>query len=184
MRALAWAVAGALLLGGCAAGGKAADGGYVGGDGSLTRVPVADRTAAPVLTGTSLEGTPMSTADLAGKVIVVNVWGSWCPPCRKEAPALAAAASRTADKAAFVGIATRDHDAAPALAFQRQFAVPYRSFHDPDGALLLQLSGQIAPNAIPSTLVIDPQGRVAARVLGEASEATLVGLVDDVAAGR
>ena len=99
-------------------------------------------------------------------------------------PALVRAANRTAASAQFVGLNTRDSGTAQAQAFVRSYAVPYPNLFDPDGRLLLAFGGQLPPSAIPSTLIVDPQGRIAARVLGEVTEATLVGLVDDVAAGR
>lgn len=156
----------------------------MGGDGSLTLVPPADRRPAPRITGTLLDGTSFDSDALAGQVIVYNVWGSWCNPCRNEAPALAAASRATADRAVFVGINTRDPDPAQARAFVRAFDVPYVNVHDPDGRELLKFGTQLPASAIPSTLVVDPDGRVAARILGETTQATLEGLVDDVAAGR
>ena len=117
-------------------------------------------------------------------VVVVNLWAMWCAPCRKEAPALEAAARRTAGRATFVGLNTRDLDQAPAQAFVRAFDITYPSVFDPDGRELLKFGTDLPPSAIPSTLVVDAQGRIAARVLGEVTEATLVGLVDDVAAGK
>lgn len=172
-----------LVLAGCGSA-PASTAGFVGGDGTLTQLPADQRPAAPVIEGTTLAGLPWSSADAAGKVIVYNVWGSWCAPCRAEAPALAAASARTADKAVFVGVNTRDLDKAAPQAFVRAFGVPYANLYDPDGALLLKFSGQLPASAIPSTLVVDPQGRVAARVIGETTEATLVGLVEDLAAGK
>lgn len=161
-----------------------AEGGFVGGDGSLTIVGVAQRQAAPRITGTLLDGGAFDSASLAGTVIVYNVWGSWCAPCRKEAPALASAARATKGRAVFVGINTRDSGQAQAKAFVREFGITYVNVFDPDGRQLLQFGAQLPPSAIPSTLVVDAQGRVAARVLGETTEATIVGLVDDVAAGK
>ena len=174
----------AVLLTGCAGGVASAEGGFVGGDGSLTIVPVADREPAPRITGELLGGGTFDSTSLQGKVIVYNVWGSWCAPCRKEAPALEAAARDTADVAQFVGINTRDLDQAPAEAFMRAFDVSYPSVFDPDGRELLKFGSQLPPSAIPSTLVVDAEGRIAARVLGEVTEATVTGLVDDVAAGK
>ena len=172
-----------VLLTGCTSG-PTADGGFVGGDGSITIVPAAERKPAPTITGELLGGGTFDSTELAGKVIVYNVWGSWCAPCRKEAPALEAAAQATADKAQFVGINTRDLSAEPAEAFVRAFDVTYPSVFDPDGRELLKFGSQLPPSAIPSTLVVDLEGRIAARVLGEVTESTLTGLVDDVAAGR
>ena len=172
-----------LLLAGCGVA-PAAQGGFVGGDGSLTIVPVAERKPAPRITGELLGGGSFDSETLAGQVIVYNVWGSWCAPCRKEAPALEAAAENTEGRAQFVGINTRDLDQAPASAFVRAFDVSYPSVFDPDGRELLKFGAQLPPSAIPSTLVVDPQGRIAARVLGEVTAATVTGLVDDVAAGK
>lgn len=183
MLRLAWVVVTALLLGGCGAA-PTSSGGFVGGDGTLTIIPVADRQPAPQIVGELLDGTHFDSADLAGKVIVYNVWGSWCAPCRSEAPALVAAAGETQDVATFVGLNTRDPDPAQAEAFVRAFDVPYVNVYDPDGALLLTFGRDLPPSAIPSTLVIDGEGRVAARILGETTQSTLVGVISDVAAGQ
>lgn len=185
MRRIALALA-ALLLAACspAAGGSGSDGegtvGFATGDGTVTIVPEAEREPAPVLEGPSLDGGTLSTADFAGSAIVINVWGSWCAPCRSEAPELVEAAERLGDGAQFLGLNTRDLDEAPARAFVRAFEIPYPNIFDPDGALLLGF-GQLPPKAIPSTLVIDAEGRVAARVIGEVNANTLVELVGDVA---
>ncbi len=181
-RAVLAAAATVTLASGCA-GTAASGGGYVAGDGTLTRLDPAGRAPAPRITGTTLEGRAFDSADLAGRVIVYNVWGSWCAPCRKEAPALAAAARATADRATFVGINTRDSGVAQAQALVREAGIGYDSVYDPDGRLLLQFPA-LPPSAIPTTIVVDPQGRIAARLLGETTQATLVGLVDDAAAGR
>ena len=122
--------------------------------------------------------------DFAGAPYLLNVWGSWCAPCRSEAPALVAASQKLADQAVFVGLNTRDFDKAAPRAFVRAFEVPYVNLFDPEGALLLNFSGELPPNAIPSTIVVDLEGRVAARIIGETTESTLVGLIQDVAAGK
>ncbi|MFZ0530803.1 MAG: TlpA disulfide reductase family protein [Propionicimonas sp.] len=173
----------AVLLGGCGSA-PSGSGGFVGGDGTITVLPVDQRPAAPEITGTTLDGEPWRSADGAGRVIVYNVWGSWCAPCRAEAPALVAASEQVADKATFIGLNTRDLDRAAPQAFVRSFAVPYLNLFDPDGALLLKFSGQLPASAIPSTLIVDAQGRIAARIVGETTSATLVGVIEDVAAGR
>jgi thiol-disulfide isomerase/thioredoxin len=116
--------------------------------------------------------------------VVLNVWGSWCPPCREEAPALQAASVKTADVAQFVGITTKDADPAQPRAFVRVNKISYPSIFDPTGTTLLTFAGTLPPSAIPSTLIVDRQGRLAARVLGPISERTLVSMVDDVAAGK
>lgn len=183
MRSAALACAVALLSLSACAGTDAATNsgaGFVGGDGTVTILPADQRQQAPVLAGSTLEGEELSTADHAGQIIVVNVWGSWCAPCRKEAPELVRANQELGSDVAFIGLNTREQgDTAPALAFQRTFGIGYPSIYDPDGKLLLGF-GQLPPKAIPSTVVIDAEGRVAARVLGGVDAETLIGIVDDV----
>lgn len=185
MRLLVAGFAATLLLAGCAAEDAPAGGdalGFQAGDGTVTIVQPDQREPAPVLTGDTLDGGTVSTADFAGTVIVINVWGSWCAPCRAEAPELVEAAAQLGEAASFLGVNTRDLDVAPARAFERAFELSYPSIFDPDGRLLLDFA-QLPPKAIPSTLVIDAEGRVAARVLGEVDAATLVGIVGDVMDG-
>ncbi|MFT3860425.1 TlpA family protein disulfide reductase [Micropruina sp.] len=172
-----------LALSGCT-GSVSSDGGFVSGDGTISTIAVEQRVAAPQIDGTTLEGEPWSSTSVSGKVIVYNVWGSWCPPCIKEAPALVRAANRTAQTAQFVGLNTRDSGKPQAQAFVREFEVPYPNLFDPAGELVLRFAGELPPSSIPSTLIVDAQGRIAARVLGETTESTLVGLIEDVAAGR
>lgn len=167
----------------CSSGSGGGQEGFVSGSTGLTRVAPAQRRPAPVAKGPGLTDGEVTTAR-PGKVVVINVWGSWCAPCRKEAPDLERAHQQTKDVAAFVGIDTRDPDPAPALAFQRTFGVTYPSIHDPQAAQLLVFSGELPPSGIPSTLVVDPQGRIAARVIGTVDTTTLVGLVRDTAEGR
>jgi thiol-disulfide isomerase/thioredoxin len=158
------------------------DKGYVDGTGVVTRLDRAERKAPGVVEGTTLEGRDLDLADYAGKVVVLNVWGSWCPPCRKEAPTLAAAARELrGDGVVFVGVNTKDSAEAQALAFQKRYDVPYPSFFDPSGRTLLAFHGTLNPSSIPSTVVIDADGKVAASILGEVpSRRTLVDLVKDV----
>ncbi len=153
--------------------------GFVTGDGTVTIVPEGDREIAPVISGPTVTGGEASTADHAGKIIVLNVWGSWCAPCRKEAPELVKASEQLGEDVAFLGLNTREKDKAPALAFERAFGIEYPSIYDGSGKLLLDF-GKLPPKAIPSTLVIDEEGRIAARVLGAVDAKTLVGIVDDV----
>ncbi|MGZ4438076.1 MAG: TlpA disulfide reductase family protein [Nocardioidaceae bacterium] len=154
--------------------------GFVSGNGTIHTLPAADRRTPGAVEGKSLEGKPLSLADYKGKVVVVNVWGSWCGPCRSEAPMLAAAARDLASKdVVFLGINSRNPETASPLAFVRRFHIPYDSIWDPDGRTLLAFRGTLPANAIPSTVVIDKRGRVAASVLGEVTRTTLYDLVDE-----
>ncbi len=158
--------------------------GFVSRDGIINRVAPDQRKPAPEISGAALgSDTTITTADYAGKVIVLNVWGSWCAPCREEAPALVAASARTKDTAQFVGITIRDTAPAQAEAFVRANKITYPSIFDPDGKALLPLAGDLPPSVIPTTLIIDEQGRIAVRVLNTITETTLVDLIDDVANG-
>ena len=159
--------------------------GYVGVDGNLTRIAPADRRPTPAISGPELGGSAtVSTDSGRGKVRVINVWGSWCPPCRKEAVDLQQASVETKNIAQFVGVNVRDNDPAPAEAFVRVNQVTYPSIYDPSGQVLLQLAGELPPSAIPSTLVIDQQGRLAVRALGPVTRTTLVDMITSVAAGQ
>jgi thiol-disulfide isomerase/thioredoxin len=158
--------------------------GYVGADRQLTRVAPDQRKPAPRISGPSVTGPEtVDSADYDGKVLVVNVWGSWCPPCRKEAPDLQAASERTSEVAQFIGIDSRDASKAQPQAFMRTQGISYPSIFDPDGTQVVKFS-DLPPSAIPSTLIIDEQGGIAVRILGTISEQTLVDMVNDVAAGK
>jgi thiol-disulfide isomerase/thioredoxin len=178
-----------LLLAGCSAGagggGGGEDPGFISGDRSITIVAPQDRRPAPPVQGTRLGAdSELSSADYAGKVIVINVWGSWCSPCRAEAADLQAASEETAGVAQFIGLNTKDYSPAAAEAFVRSFKISYPQIFDPEGRALVTLAGNLPPNAIPTTMVIDKENRVAARVAGTVSRITLVSLINDVAAGR
>lgn len=166
----------------CGDAAETGDKGYVDGTGLITRLAEEDRKKPGEVSGTTLDGEDLSLDDFAGKVVVLNVWGSWCPPCRKEARLLASASRTLAeDDVEFVGVNTKDSRPEQGLAFERRYGVPYPSFFDPAGRTLLAFHGTLNPSAIPSTVVLDEQGRVAASILGEVpSERTLVDLVRDV----
>lgn len=152
---------------------------------NLTRISPDQRQVLPTVSGPALgSNQTISTQDYRGKVVVINVWGSWCPPCRKEAPDLQAASVETKDVAQFVGITSKDYDPAPAEAFVRSFKITYPSIYDPTGKVLLAFAGELPPSAIPSTMIIDREGRLAVRVLSEVSKITLVDMINDVANGR
>ena len=185
------ALAAMLMLAACAGTGadeqtrSAGQVGYPDVARNLTRVPPDQRKELPSISGPALgSNRTISTQEFRGKVVVINVWGSWCPPCRKEAPDLQAASVETKDIAEFVGITSKDYDPAPAEAFVRSFKITYPSIYDPTGKTLLAFAGELPPSAIPSTMIIDRQGRLAVRVLSEVSKITLVDMINDVADGR
>ena len=152
---------------------------YIDGQGTITQVAIDDRDDPVEITGTSLGGEAIDLADFRGTVTVVNVWASWCPPCRTETPDLVAAAAEL--DAQFVGINIRDSSDA-ALAFERAQDVPYPSISDEGGETLLAF-GEYRPRQPPTTLVLDGKGRVAAVVSGRIpSKTTLTELVEEVAA--
>lgn len=171
-------VSAALLLGGCSgAGNRGSTGGYVSADGSVATVDPADRVTLPELSGVDLDGKAISTKDFAGKPLVVNVWGSWCAPCRKEAPVLKEVAEER-DDAQFVGLLVRDKPAS-ASAFNEKVGITYPSIVDTGGKLTMRFSSSLPSLAIPTTWVIDSKGRVAARLVTDDLDAsTLSGLID------
>jgi thiol-disulfide isomerase/thioredoxin len=172
----------ATVLAGCSSDlGSSGEQGYVAGRGVITTLPAADRQKPGEVAGTTLDGDQISLDDYAGDVVVVNVWGSWCSPCRSEAPMLAEAAKDLAKQDVhFLGIDSRDPSRSAAEAFVRRFDIGYPSIYDQQGRTLLAFRGTLTPNAIPSTVVIDREGRVAASVLGEISRTTLYDLVEEV----
>ncbi|MCX6398255.1 MAG: TlpA disulfide reductase family protein [Propionibacteriales bacterium] len=172
-----------VVTAGCGAGvGGTGDKGYVDGSGVITQLDPSERSKPGNVAGVTLDGAEVALSQYLGKVVVINVWGSWCPPCRSEADDLAEAANELQPQGVvFLGINTRDVSIDNALAFQRQRAVPYASIFDPGGKNLLAFRGTLTPASIPSTVIIDAQGRVAASILGEVTSATtLIDVVEDV----
>jgi len=167
-----------LLLTGCASGGISAqnENSFVAGSGNATFVKKSDRKNAPKISGTTLTS-GIKTLNL-NQVTVINVWASWCAPCRAEAPVLQDASIQY-PQVQFAGILTRDN-LSSAKAFYENFKLTYPTFID--DALLLGFSGSIIPNAIPTTLIIDKNGKVAVRISGEVTVATLKKLLDKVLA--
>ncbi|NYI77060.1 TlpA family protein disulfide reductase [Nocardioides panzhihuensis] len=133
----------------------------------------------PDVEGKTIAGDSLSLADLRGHVIVLNVWGSWCAPCRAEAPDLAKISKESAPRGVrFVGIDVRDNPAA-GLAFERKFGITYPSFNDQNGLVLASFTGIVPVSAVPSTLVIDRDGIIRARNIGRIDASTLRGLIED-----
>lgn len=156
--------------------------GYVSGDGVSVEIPAADRDAAIEFTGTTFDGEPVDMATTRGEVMVLNVWYASCPPCRKEAPDLQAIHEEYADQGvSFLGVNVRD-TAGPAKAFEENYGITYPSVPDTDAQIMYALRGQVAPNAVPSTLVLDKEGRVAARISGAADPSVLRAMIDAVVA--
>ena len=154
---------------------------FVAGDGSIVLIAPDERQPAPDLVGPTLEGGEFRLSDHLGDVVILNVWASWCAPCRAEAPVLEDVWREVKDDGVqFVGLDTRDTEAA-ALAFLDRYGVTYPNVIDTDGRLQLLFSDTLPPQAIPSTLVVDREGRVAGRILGRVTDATLTALIDDVA---
>jgi peroxiredoxin len=168
----------AIGLTACSSARDEAGSGFVSGDGSLAVLAPDDRLPAPDVSGTTLDGETLRLSDFRGDVVVLNVWASWCAPCRAEAPALNTLSEELADQGVqFIGLNTRDSPAA-AEAFVANKGVPYPSLVDSDGRIQVQFVASLPPQAIPSTVVIDREGRVAARALGKVSESDLRGLIE------
>ena len=168
-----------LALTGCSTGGlsKANESSFVSGNGSAVVIKESDRKLAPEISGQVLYGSNLTIAK--GKVTVLNVWASWCSPCRAEAPTLQDFAMKNPN-INFVGILTRDNLSA-AQSFVTRFEITYPSFVD--DSLIAKFRGTLPANAIPTTLVIDDKGRVAARISGEATVAMLSQVLSKVYGG-
>jgi len=164
-----------IVLTSCSGGGSSkTEESYVSGDGSVTFINPADRINAPAMAGMTLTGTNYSYT--VGRVTVVNVWASWCSPCRSEIPTLIDL-SKKYTQVTFLGVLTRDMPPA-AEAFARRFAIPYPTLID--DSILLGFRDSLPANAIPSTAVIDKNGKVAGRILGEVTVASLSKLIERV----
>ncbi len=141
------------------------EGGFITGDGSITAWEPEDRGDPVSFSGTTLDGEPYDVTDQRGLSVVVNVWWSGCGFCVTEMPLLQAASDSLAGKATFVGIDTRDTSASNGQAFERRVGATYPSIYASDGKVLLALKG--LPRSMPATVVLDPEGRIAAMVSGE-----------------
>ena len=167
----------AFALTACGGGGSSSsEESFVSGDGATTYIKISDRKIAPAITGMTLSGKNYTYSK--DKVAVVNVWASWCSPCRAEAPTLVALAKKYTD-VAFIGILTRDNPA-NAEAFERRFKVPYPTIID--DSILIGFKGSLPANAIPTTVILDKSGRVAARISGVVTVASLSELIEKVSA--
>lgn len=182
MRLVASLLLAALALAGC--GGTntvstfAEGGGTSVGGGSVEAIAPAKRSTVIRVQGTTPDDVAIDTSTYRGQVVVLNTWGTWCGPCNAEAPALQQAyAELKGDGVRFVGVNIRDDDASM-RSFERKFAITYPSVRYDGGAVTLQLQGKAV--ATPTTIVLDRQGRIAARVTVQVDTGTLTGLVRDV----
>lgn len=159
-------------------------GGYVSGDGRITTWDPSERDEPVELTGTTYEKEDIDLADWHGDVVVVNFWYASCPPCRAEAPDLAELATKYKDQDVhFLGVNHTD-GRGTALAFQRKFDIPYPSLNDTDADGVAAMQGVVPLRAMPSTVVLDRKGRVAARVIGQIEPSTLRALIAESLEGQ
>ncbi len=156
---------------------------FVAGSGTATYFKAGSRAAAPAVSGTTLSGAKLSLSSYRGQVVVLNFWGSWCAPCRKEAETLAVLSEQYKSKGIrFVGVDIRDSPAT-ADAFVQNFGITYPSLNDPADEIALGFSGTVPPAAIPSTLLIDRSGRIAGRIIGGVTYPSLNSMLTKVTAG-
>ncbi|MFC5502565.1 TlpA family protein disulfide reductase [Lysinimonas soli] len=184
--AVSLAVAVSLALAGCtsndslatAYNSSNATGNYVSPDGTTKTIAPADRGSAVTFSGATDAGGRVSSVDYAGKVVVLNFWYASCPPCRLEAPDLEKLNQKYSAKGVvFLGVNVED-TAPTALSFEKSHGISYPSILDADeGAVRLAFHGKISPNAVPTTLIIDEKGRVAARFSGLITSPSLVGTI-------
>lgn len=156
------------------------DTGFVEGAGVSTEIEAKERPASLDFTAKTYGGEEFSLAKHRGGPVLLNVWYASCAPCRKEAPDLVKLHAEYAPKGVtFVGVNVRDQKG-PAAAFEQNYKIPYPSVPDLDGKVLYALRGQVSPNAVPSTLVLDKQGRVAGRISGLADPSIVKAMLDRV----
>ncbi|CAB4754285.1 unannotated protein [freshwater metagenome] len=174
------ALATTLLLTSCSTGGLSSESekSYVSGNGAAVLIKEPLRKPAPNLSGEVLGGGKFDYE--IGKVTVVNVWASWCSPCRAEAPTLSAFASKNPE-IQFVGILTRDN-LSSAISFVNRFNLTFPTLID--DAVIASFRGSLPANAIPTTLIIDAKGRVAARISGQVTVSLLRELLEKVSGGK
>jgi thiol-disulfide isomerase/thioredoxin len=170
------AIATILTLTSCSSGGISSnnENAYISGDGSAIVIKESERALAPKLSGETLDGAKFNSE--SGKITVVNVWASWCSPCRAEAPTLEEFAIKNPD-IQFVGILTRDN-LSSAQSFVKRFRLTYPTLID--DAVISSFRGSLPANAIPTTIVIDKAGRVAARISGQVTVSSMRDVLEKV----
>jgi thiol-disulfide isomerase/thioredoxin len=155
---------------------------FLVGDGVASYVRTEARKAPVDVAGDALVGgARVDVAALRGGPVVVNVWGSWCAPCKAEQPLLERVAADTRSRGVrFVGLDIREPGPTSPRRHVARFKVTYPSIYDPAGRLLPRFP--VAARTIPTTYVLDRAGRVAAYVYGGVDEQTLRALLDRVLA--
>jgi thiol-disulfide isomerase/thioredoxin len=158
---------------------------YIQGDGTISEWSKASRQPAVEWRGVTESGEVLSSSNLSGVVTVMNFWYAGCAPCRAEAGDLVALSKEFAAQGVqFVGVNVRD-TASTAQAFDRNFGMTYPSIMDNNtGSVVLAFTGIVSPQAVPTTLVIDKQGRVSSRILGRIEKGTLKALIQTVVAEK
>lgn len=154
---------------------------YIAGDGTVTEFALESRPGFESFSGVTESGAVLDSSALAGSVVVMNWWYSACAPCRAEAADLAALHEEFLDQGVqFVGVNVRD-SAETALAFDRNFNIGFPSIMDAQsGAASLAFTGVVSPQAVPTTIVIDRNGKVASRILGRIDPSILRTLIQSV----
>ena len=154
----------------------------VNGNASAVLYPAGHRPLAPEFSGTTLTGSKLSFSDYRGKVVVLNFWGSWCVPCREEAPILAAVAAKYQPSGvSFLGVDVRDTTVS-ALAFTHSFHIAYPSVSDQSSAITLDFTAKVPIAGTPTTLVVDRTGRIAGAVFGTVTYPELTAILAKVTA--
>ncbi len=158
---------------------------YVSGDGAVTEFSIDNRGDPIEFAGMTDQRTPVTSDQYRGEILVVNFWYASCPPCRLEAPWLEELSQQyAAEGVQFLGVNIRD-GAETSRAFAAKFVITYPSIIDTDGQVALAFAGQASPAAVPTTLVLDREGKVASRIVGLIEKSTLDSLirtaVDEVA---
>lgn len=181
-RLSATALAAVLALSGCAGGTEIESGGeedrFISGDGSATVFETGEREPAPDIEGNTFEGDDLALSDYEGQILVLNVWASWCGPCRAEQPVLDEVHTEYEGLGVdFLGVNIKDNETA-ARAYTENKGVAYPSLHDQPGEIPQAFRETVPPRAIPSTLILDPNGDIAARVIGPTTYGQLTGLLD------
>ena len=155
---------------------------YVDGSRSAVLYDAGHRLLLPEFSGKTLAGAPLSFAAYRGKVVVLNFWGSWCPPCRSEGPTLAALSARYSPAGvSFIGVDVED-TTVNAEAFDQSFGITYPSLNDPGESVAQVISSVVPVSATPQTLVIDRSGHVAGAIFGPAAYSVLNTMLSKVAA--